>query len=1059
MASYDIATALETSTSLVTYLADYGVVDVTWDIPSGSWSEQRLVRSLSGYAIDETQGDLIFDEVDPATTSFTDSVLQGAFYYYTLILFSITMQKWVVAGTSTILSINDYGYVDRQYALLPDVYKNPTLQDLGNSTETTDTSLYRYLSLIGFQFDFSRTVTDSLLLIHNPMELIANFLPAALGDFNLDYEPELGTPVMRRYLANAVHLYKYKGTDTAASELTTILTGWGAGVSIGKNMALDDLMACQDGGVGLWGQTSVNASVTYLPNNPGISGPYGSGVVQSRVSGYNSYVRVGIYDYTAGVITQCQQGIPVVQGSDYCVSMYFQATGPGVSVVLRVTWVDVNGVALSTTTQDPPTALSRTSMRRASVSTNAPGTAAFALVDWVATSSVGFVVNDLIYSNAFQFEAGLSPTSFECARKILIIAQADVVNYVVNPTGTIDNYGWESSTGAVAQTVASSGSTYLTFTNSGSNAAQQEIYSGESRTPVQIGDVWSVQVQTLDSEVRGTRLWAASVLRLYYRGQFVRDVVGPWSSIVNNVWTTTATTYEVVTTEAVTDVEPGIVFQYANGSAFAGNEIINFRQVAMESVPIARIVYADGSIPSSTGDYLWGGVPGQSPTYYYRNRSVKASRLLTILPEYLPYGVCFDLVFARSTTPFHGGGMAIENYDINTGTVLNYVVIEAILDLEWNVLVASEPLDIDLEWSFEPDLILRWNVLENVTVDTALEWNVLVSSTPLDLALEWNVLQSFYVHSDMGLEWNVNDNVSFSDNFTRANGTLGVTSTSSLPWSVLQSSVTINGNKADVKATGAESGRSIAVVQAYENGVYTATMPSSIPTGGESLYFRVSDANNWWRLRVTSTLESYEYISSYSCTYNTSYSPQGGGTSGSYTSSTDQSGTTSGSGPTYWNCNDFTSQYENGSYVVTYESTNYYTAVNQSNSGSSPNGGATVYSTSCSGPYTSTASTTTSCSPNYSTEYYYSYALTLDKCVAGTITSTVMGSLTNTGTMKVTLLGSSITASDGTSTQAAVTDTFNQSAVGVGIGSGASPTSNTDLYFTGLAGSYTTVGG
>lgn len=84
----------------------------------------------------------------------------------------------------------------------------------------------------------------------------------------------------------------------------------------------------------------------------------------------------------------------------------------------------------------------------------------------------------------------------------------------------------------------------------------------------------------------------------------------------------------------------------------------------------------------------------------------------------------------------------------------------------------------------------------------------------------------------------------YFDNFTRADGALGS------PWSTVRGTVSIQSNR----AYGNPNDNAIAVVDAGTNGgdvQLSATCAyANTYEGGQALYFRVVDANNWWRFYV-----------------------------------------------------------------------------------------------------------------------------------------------------------------------------------------------------------------
>lgn len=85
-----------------------------------------------------------------------------------------------------------------------------------------------------------------------------------------------------------------------------------------------------------------------------------------------------------------------------------------------------------------------------------------------------------------------------------------------------------------------------------------------------------------------------------------------------------------------------------------------------------------------------------------------------------------------------------------------------------------------------------------------------------------------------------------SDDFNRANGALGSTSVGAEPWQIVSGTWSITSNMAT--SSTAASSRPIAVVEGRTANVDISINISS-SGGGDALYFRVVDVNNWVRLR------------------------------------------------------------------------------------------------------------------------------------------------------------------------------------------------------------------
>jgi hypothetical protein len=119
-----------------------------------------------------------------------------------------------------------------------------------------------------------------------------------------------------------------------------------------------------------------------------------------------------------------------------------------------------------------------------------------------------------------------------------------------------------------------------------------------------------------------------------------------------------------------------------------------------------------------------------------------------------------------------------------------------------------------------------------------------------------------------------------ADDFNRADGALGVTSTNSLPWQTLSGTFAISNNKVWSPAYQATSG--LAVI---DNSASDADLSLEVaPEGGDALYFRVQDSTNWWRTHIRGVTEVVYYSTGYyryqwgNYYSGAEYYPSGGGT-------------------------------------------------------------------------------------------------------------------------------------------------------------------------------------
>lgn len=275
-----------------------------------------------------------------------------------------------------------------------------------------------------------------------------------------------------------------------------------------------------------------------------------------------------------------------------------------------------------------------------------------------------------------------------------------------------------------------------------------------------------------------------------------------------------------------------------------------------------------------------------------------------------------------------------------------------------------------------------------------------------------------------------------SDDFNRADGPLGVTPSNSLPWQTLSGSFAVASNKAVSSPTTATSG--LATVDNFASNVELSLGVSS--GGGDALYFRVVDANNWWRVRVGSvtTTETYTYghYEYYWCSYRSGaeYYP----TTAQYGAGCQQTyhdhvsdwptrcawGTSSTSPPASIAYNNYSHSHSitlyNCGQTVTFSHTHYASAYYSN----------TTYVIDGSGTTTVTT-----------------VKMHLEKSVAGTITQVGEYNSGNVSSIQVTANGNSIIvkADNNTTARISTTDSVHSTATRHGIGRGTTSNSGTSM--------------
>ena len=274
--------------------------------------------------------------------------------------------------------------------------------------------------------------------------------------------------------------------------------------------------------------------------------------------------------------------------------------------------------------------------------------------------------------------------------------------------------------------------------------------------------------------------------------------------------------------------------------------------------------------------------------------------------------------------------------------------------------------------------------------------------------------------------------VAAGDDFNRTNGSLGTTPTGGLPWQVLSGTWSISSNKAYTSTS--QYSDPIAVVDTGGSDVDISLNVAS--GGGDALYFRVVDANNWWRIRQ----RYYSQQDPYSCpTYCTQYEYQATHGFGLYSA---QSSPCDGAHTHSWNnyywcssmscCASSSFSHSHTIYIKDEGCSWGYSNYSHSHS--------PVWSCSYTGNTSSYQCGTTTC---YTTNYYY--VTYLEHNVGGTVSQaqTIYGVGPNT--FRVLAVGNSIRWFVNGVERASATSSVHQNATKHGIGRGASELSSTSL--------------
>jgi len=771
---------------------DYGRISVTWTRPGGVWTAQRLVRNLVGNPIDENDGEALLDQPTAlAATSYTDSdkvvlaagsqtalydlsvfgtgrygsedpvspPVGGTHYYYGLFVRDVATALWRRTGVAEVLATSDHGMTQRMYRRLPDVFKAPEYNAVGDLRDDEEqTFLYRFLSAFGFQLDHARTELESLRRVNNPRELSSTLLPALAQQLGVDYEPELGDRLMRRMTASALRLWGVRGTLAGVRELATVFTGWDSAVRLGHNLALDRLDAGPDGGVGRWtGRT--NCTTSYEGFVPANRGPGGEGAVVITATA------AGVCEVRPAPVTpnsreRLQYASPVIPNLPYMVSQYVRTTAPGVTAAVGLRWLNVEGNVVGAVNVGDPTNVVDSWTARPAHTALAPPTARYLEYHLVLN---GLTAGATVRACALQIQEDYVLRPWAPAREVRLFLAANLVNYVGNTSGFGSSAeGWSKN---VAAPLGFGGLTFESVVQSSQTAvalidALTVTYAGDVAGSDNAKPVLPPYIATYEAETR------------------LVEPRQPWSLLVDMA---------TVNTMGFQTVEVGVA--KFDGNAFIGYEFGEPKQIGSglqtvryeHTVPdqanydrIQLVIRSsttnllwrnatmlqclmivarqfDGATPSLQSEYVWQGVPHRSPTHYYERRSSRVSRLNELVQDFIPHPAQYKLLFAQAV---------VDSPRASHGTDLDpddspLITVGARMRTRWT---ATVPVN--------RSLASRWNAFSNaVNNDLTLRFNV--DKLNKMVGLRYNLLINDYaVGRELNVYWVSNENLSLVDAVT-----------------------------------------------------------------------------------------------------------------------------------------------------------------------------------------------------------------------------------------------------------------------------------------------------
>jgi hypothetical protein len=257
---------------------DHGQIQLSWTNPTGNWSDLVIVRNQYGFPVDPYDGLQIYtakqsDHAAPELPKADSGLVPGTYYYYSIFVLSLTQYNWVKAGDAIGLAVYDYGYTEKMYNYLPEIYRisspyTPTASQWDNYI------LKGFLKNFGFQLDYTQNLAERVMDKYNVEKVSGKLIPVMLNQFGYDYEPAIGMQQNRIMLRDSLILTKQKGSKAGLLAYLKAFTGWGvsvplsttpnpsvSGISVSHNLMLDYNDSSFEESTGHW--TSIDGSADY----------------------------------------------------------------------------------------------------------------------------------------------------------------------------------------------------------------------------------------------------------------------------------------------------------------------------------------------------------------------------------------------------------------------------------------------------------------------------------------------------------------------------------------------------------------------------------------------------------------------------------------------------------------------------------------------------------------------------------------------------------------------------------------------------------------------------
>jgi phage tail-like protein len=619
-ATYGIPPRLAYSVNPMTLtVLDFNKTYLTWQLPTGSFSRIRLVRSQSGYPEDgvilwdelATEGNVTRDDfTDPDDGTNIEDIEPGRQIYYSMFLL-VDAGYWIVAGQISDLVPSNHSVQSKMMDIIPRVYTSNIQSPIGVVDETS--ALYDFIDGLSFTYEQLLTQTDLARPNHAADKTPESLIPIETLNVGLDYEPNIPVRNRKRLVREAIYMYNHKGTKLGLETYVESLTNYSPTITVSPNLFLTVQDSTFYNSVGNW-QTNactISSVTSQVPptSTKVIDEEYTCQVVAASGSAY----------ITLGESAPITLGVPVAESTEYTFGFQGKSPTSAGNITLTAKWYDKNGTYISATSA---TALSANNTWQSKWKTaTTPADTRY------ATFKFEFSAAGTYYIDQVDIHEG-SETSYDEARAINVYLSPNKSNYINNPSfeGTTNEWTITSSGDSLDSDVP------LDII-SGSQSLLVDLTTGATlETTTNVVPV-TEKYFTLSFYAKATSTLTDSMTITLTPRDNSTDITS--AEVTSTVTLTDSWQRYAVTTYVDADsVTTSLDFVVNVTVDSASGEDGYFDSFQLEASQVATDPF-DGNLSSQFG-VVWEGTANESPSHMYYGKALKVPRLSKTLTSWVP---------------------------------------------------------------------------------------------------------------------------------------------------------------------------------------------------------------------------------------------------------------------------------------------------------------------------------------------------------------------------------------------------------------------------------------